>query len=82
MQDEAGQRLIEFCQKKALVIAHFWVVSGPWGFPDGAVVKNLPINARDPGDEGLIPGSGRSPGGGNGNPLQNPCLENHMDRGT
>ena len=32
-----------------------------------AVVKNLPVNARDTGDAGLIPGSGRSPGGGNGN---------------
>ena len=38
-----------------------------WGFPGGLVVKNLPANARD---MGLIPGSGRSPGGGQGNPLQ------------
>ena len=37
------------------------------GFPDGSVVKNLPANAED---VGLIPGSGRSPGEGNGNPLQ------------
>ena len=44
------------------------------------------LSCKDPpalaGDVGLIPGSGRSPGGGNSNPLQNPCLENHMDKGT
>ena len=40
------------------------------GFPGGSVVKNLPANV---GDTGLIPGSGRSPGGGNGNPLQYSC---------
>ena len=39
------------------------------GFPGGSVVKNLPANAGDVGDTGLIPGSGRSPGGENGNPL-------------
>ena len=46
------------------------------GFPGGSVVKNLPANAGDAGDMGLIPGSGRSPRGGNGNPLQYSCLEN------
>ena len=46
------------------------------------VVKNLPTNAGDVRDVGLIPGSGRSPGGGHGNPLQYSCLENPMDRGT
>ena len=54
------------------------------GFPGGAsgkVVKNLPVNAGDLRDAGLIPGSGRSPGGGHGNPLQYFCLENLMDRG-
>ena len=45
-------------------------------------VKNPPANARDAGDTGLIPGSGRSSGGGNGNPLQYSRLENPMDRGT
>ena len=48
------------------------------GFPGGAVVKTLPANA---GDVGSIPGLGRSPGGGNGNPLQYSCLGNPMDRG-
>ena len=42
-------------------------------------IKNLPANA---GDLGSIPGLGRSPGGGHGNPLQYSCLENPMDRGT
>ena len=49
------------------------------GFPGGSAVKNLPANA---GDTGLIPGLGRSPGEGNGNPLQYFCLENSMDRGA
>ena len=49
------------------------------GFPCDAVVKNLPANA---GNTGLIPGLGRSPGEGYGNPLQYSCLENSMDRGA
>ena len=49
---------------------------------DILVVKNLPANARDIRDIGLIPGSGRSPGGGHGNPLQYSCLENSVDRGA
>ena len=44
------------------------------------VLKNLTANARDAEDTGLIPGSGRSHGGGNGNPLHYSCLENIMDR--
>ena len=46
------------------------------------MVKNLPAHAGDTRDGGLIPGSGRSPRGGNGNPLQYSCLENTMDRGA
>ena len=45
-------------------------------------VKNPPDNTRDTRDMGSIPGSGRSPGGGYGNPLQWSCLENPMDRGA
>ena len=45
------------------------------------VVKNPPANAGDVRDMGSIPGSGRSPGGGNGCPVQCSCLENPMDRG-
>ena len=47
-------------------------------FPGDSAVKNLPVKA---GDTGLIPGSGRSPGEENGNPLQYSCLENPRDRG-
>ena len=50
------------------------------GFPGGTVVKNLPANAGDAREVGLLPGSGRSPGGGNDNPLQYSCLENPADR--
>ena len=57
---------------EGLVCAHL-------GFPGGSVVKNPPANA---GDVGLIPGLGRTPGEGNGNPLQYSCLGNPMDRGT
>ena len=46
------------------------------------VAKNLPVNAGDVRDMGLIPGSGRSLGGGHSNPLQYSCLENPMDRGA
>ena len=49
------------------------------GFPLGSVVKNSHANARD---MGLTLGSGRSPGVGNGNPLQYSCLENSKDRGA
>ena len=46
------------------------------------IVKNLPASAGDARDLCLIPGSGRSPGGGSGNPLQYSCLGNPMDRGA
>ena len=46
------------------------------------VVKNLPANAGDDRDAVLIPGSGRSPGVGNGNPLQYSCQENSVNRGA
>ena len=49
------------------------------GFPGGTVVKNLPANSGDSRDIGSIPGLGRSPGG---NPLQESCLENSMNRGA
>ena len=53
----------------------FWTI-----FPGGWVVKNLPANSGVAGDAGLIPGSGRYPGGGNGDSLQYSCLDNPMDR--
>ena len=48
------------------------------GFPGGSEIK---ASAHNVGDPGSIPGSGRSPGEGNGNPLQYSCFENPMDRG-
>ena len=50
-----------------------------WGFPGGSEVK---VSAWNAGDPGSIPGLGRSPGEGNGNPLQYSCLENSMDGGA
>ena len=52
------------------------------GFPGGTVVKNPPANEGDAGDPSSSPGSGRSPGVGNGNPLQYSCLEKFMHRGA
>ena len=54
----------------------------PRGFLDGSAGKESACNAGDAGDVGLIPGLGRSPGGGHGNPLQYSCPENSMDRGA
>ena len=51
-------------------------------FPGGSVLKNPPADPGDTGDRGLIPGSGRSPGGGNGNQLQYSCLGKLMDGGA
>ena len=53
-----------------------------WGSQVVLVVKNPLANAGDIRDTGSIPGSGRSSGGGHGNPLQCPCLKNSMDRGA
>ena len=52
------------------------------GFPGGAVVENLPVIAGGTRDAGLIPGLGRAPGVGNGNPLQYSCLEHSINRGA
>ena len=53
-----------------------------WASQVVLVVKNPPANAGDVRDSGLIPGSGRSPGEGHGNPHQYSCLENPVDRGA
>ena len=55
---------------------------GNLGFPGSAWLKNPPANAGDSRVAGVIPGLGRPPGEGNGNPLQYSYLENSMDRGT
>ena len=53
-----------------------------WDYLVAQLVKNPPSNAGDTKDTGLIPGSGKSLGEGNGNPHQYPCLENAMDKGA
>ena len=58
------------------------VVTTSWGFPGAVVVKNPPANAGDIREAGSIPGLGRCPGEGNGNPFQYSCQENPMDRGA
>ena len=64
-----------------LFLLHFFILSlfDMLDFPGGSDGKASVYNARDPG---LIPGLGRSPGEGNGNPLQDYCLENPVDRGA
>ena len=60
-----------------------WAGGGQgWASQVVLVVKNPPANAGYIGDAGVIPGLGRSPGGGRGNSVQYSCLENPMDRGT
>ena len=61
------------------IYIYIYIYTYTWGFPGGSTVKNPPANA---GDMGLIPGSERSPGERYGNPLQNSCLGNPMDRGA
>ena len=68
---KAGTKFILFT---SVMLSIYHIVKG---FPGGSVVKNPPANA---GDVGLIPGSGKSPGEGNGSPLQYSCPENSMDR--
>ena len=71
------QTLYTFC-----ITRREYLVSLEGSFPGGTEVKTPPANAGDTGDTGSIPGSGRSPGEGHGNPLQYSCLENSMDRGA
>ena len=60
----------------------FYTSPGIWAFQVALVVRNLLANAGNVRDMGLIPGLGRSPGGGHGNLLQYSCLESPMDRGV
>ena len=72
--------LKERCISQTLPVPFLYVCLTPTlGFPGGSDSKESACNA---GDQGSIPGSGRSPGEGNGNPLQCSCLENPMDRGA
>ena len=75
-------RLLWVCERWAFdgdSVGH--VLQGFFFFP-GLICSDPPANAGDAGDTGLIPGSGRSPEGWNGTPLQYSCLENSMDKGT
>ena len=71
--------LVSSVQHSESVIHIYMYIFMYTGFPGGSDCKESTCSA---GDLGLIPGSGRSPGEGNGNPLQYPCLENSMDRGA
>ena len=75
----AGSKTEKLRSPPPFVIICLW---GWLGFPGGAVVKNPSASAGEVRDTGSIPRSGRSPGGGYGNPLQYSCLENPMDRGA
>ena len=68
---------------RSLNFASFFPPITAWGLKRASLmaqgVKILPANARDTGDVGLLPGSGRFPGEGNGKPLQDSCLNNPMN---
>ena len=66
------------CENPCLFVQQIFIEC----FPGGSGVKNPPANTEDIEDSGLIPGLGRCPGVGNGNPLQYSCLENPIDRGA
>ena len=73
---------LKFCTQQVVKL-YFKKLVLIMGTSQGALmVKNSPANAGDAEDMGSIPGSRRSPGVGNGNPLQHACLENPMERGT
>ena len=71
--------ILEYGMKLAKALLQKINLRYPKGFPCGSDSK---VSACNEGDLGSIPGSGRSPGEGNGNPLQHSCLENPMDRGA
>ena len=66
---------------ETFVVLSYWVLSY-CAFPNGSAGEESTCNTGDTGDAGLIRGSGRFPGGGNGSPFQYSCLKNPMDRGT
>ena len=69
-------------QKGSLPNLNSWTLFSFMGFPDGPSAKELTCQCTRLRDTGLLPVTGRSPGGGHGNPLQNSCLENPMDTGA
>ena len=80
--DTADNKITSFCSSRDTIKrVKGKPYSGRWPSQVALAVKNLPASAGDKRDMGLIPGSGRSPGGGYSNPVQCSCLENPMDRG-
>ena len=73
---------INSVEQTVFVYMHVYMHVCMGGVPGGSVVEKSPANAGDTGDTGSIPGLGRSPGEGNGNPLRYSCLENPVDRGA
>ena len=76
-EGEKGRRDRESGGERFLLLA--FLLKFLWGFPGDSVIKNSPSSV---GDMGSIPGSGRSPRGGHGNPLQHSCLENPIIKGA
>ena len=90
---DSQTKITETCiYKSKIEYAYIHILCGPSiliylpnyckGFPGGTVVTNPPANAGDARSMGLIPGTGRYPEEGSGNPLQYSCLRNSMDRGA
>ena len=81
-----GCQTLGDCKELTSAMSHLRVgfpsITKEWAFPGGSVGKEFACNAGDTGHAGLIPRSGRSPGVGNGNPLQYSCLKNSMVRGA
>ena len=72
-------QVFQSCKQSSFYYSFYVLSLCRTGFPSGSLVKDPPANA---GDVSLIPVLGRSPGEGNGSPLQYSCLENSMDRGA
>ena len=79
LQGKQCKKKWQSCDWMVKITAIYWVLTTWQGFPGVSVVKNLPANA---GNMGLTPGPGRSPGEGNGSPLQYSCLGNPTDKGA
>ena len=82
MRDMEAWFLPLFFPKEVVVTGNFMAYQYCRASQVALVVKNSPANAEDIKDSGSIPGSGRSPGGGHGNPLQYSGMENPTDRGV
>ena len=84
MQKPLGEKLLETAYLPSAKISpqRLFAITEEKAFPGGSVVKNPPANEGNTGDVDSILRSGRSPGGGNGNPLQYSCLGNPTDRGA